>query len=105
MMHYVTPWSEAGTPTEAELRGQMEAEGLKPSAWSNGPGDRYAAHTHSYHKVIYCVAGTIRFYLPDHNAALELRPGDRLDLPAAVRHSAIVGPAGVACLEGHRRQD
>jgi quercetin dioxygenase-like cupin family protein len=105
MRPYVTPWSEAGEPTEAELRRRMEADGLNPYAWSNGPRDRYAAHAHSYHKVIYCVAGKIRFYLPDHNAALELRPGDRLDLPRDVRHSAVVGPAGVACLEGHRRQD
>jgi len=103
-MQYVTPWSEADAPTEAGLRHRMESEGLTPYAWSNGPGDRYAAHTHSYHKVIYCVQGTIRFYLPDYNAALELRPGDRLDLPAEVRHSAVVGPAGVLCLEGHRQK-
>ena len=102
MNHKVTLWTQPGPPTEAALRSAMEAEGLNPYAWGNGPGDRYAAHTHSYHKVIYCVQGSIRFYLPDLNGACELRPGDRLDLPAQVRHSAVVGSEGVLCLEGHR---
>jgi hypothetical protein len=30
-----------------------------------------------------------------------LRDGDRLDLPAGVDHDAVVGPAGVTCLEAH----
>jgi quercetin dioxygenase-like cupin family protein len=102
MNHKVTPWHGKGEPTEGALRRAMEAEGLSPYAWGNGPGDRYSAHAHAYHKVIYCVQGSIRFYLPDLNGALELRAGDRLDLPALVRHSAVVGPDGVLCLEGHR---
>ena len=102
MPHTVTIWQGANEPTEDGLRRLMQAEGLDPYAWSNGPRDRYAAHAHAYHKVIYCVRGSIRFYLPDHNAALELRPGDRLDLPAQVQHRAVVGPDGVLCLEGHR---
>jgi hypothetical protein len=28
--------------------------------------------------------------------------GDRLDLPAGVRHNAAVGPEGVVCLEARR---
>jgi hypothetical protein len=31
---------------------------------------------------------------------VELRPGDRIDLPAGVEHAATVGPDGVECLEG-----
>ncbi len=100
--HKVTPWHGKGDPTEETLRRKMEGEGLEPYAWSNGPRDRYSAHAHNYDKVIYCVRGSIRFYLPDLNAALELRPGDRLDLPAQVQHRAVVGPEGVLCLEGHR---
>ena len=32
--------------------------------WSNGPGDRYAAHDHGYDKVIVVERGSIRFGLP-----------------------------------------
>jgi len=33
---------------------------------------------------------------------LELKPGDRMVLPAGTVHSAIVGPAGCTCIEGRR---
>ena len=85
-----------GSP-EARLR----AEGLDPGAWSNGPGDRYAAHEHGYDKVLVCAAGSIRFGLPATGDIAELLAGDRLDLPAQTSHDAIVGPHGVTCLEAH----
>ena len=97
-----TSWAEAQPPTEDALRRLFATEGLSPYAWSNGPGDVYSAHAHGYHKVIYCVSGGIRFDLPDTGEAVELRPGDRLDLPAGMQHGAVVGRHGVVCLEGHR---
>lgn len=99
----VTPWPHSRPPTEADLRQTYAAEGLAPYRWSNGPHDRYQAHSHSYHKVIYVVSGAITFGLPELGESLALAAGDRLDLPAGVRHDAIVGPEGVVCLEGHRR--
>ena len=63
---------------EARLR----AEGLEPSPWSNGPGDRYGAHDHGYDKVIVVARGSIRFGLPATGKEIELATGDRLDLPA-----------------------
>jgi quercetin dioxygenase-like cupin family protein len=84
------------------LEQKFAAEGLRAYRWSNGPGDNYAEHTHAYHKVIYCVRGSIRFDLRQSGASIELGPGDRLDLPGGVAHSAVVGPQGVVCLEGHR---
>ena len=75
--------------------------GLDAGRWSNGPGDRYAVHEHGYDKVIAVERGSIVFDLPDEGVGLELREGDRLDLPAGTRHEARVGPAGVACLEAH----
>lgn len=98
----VQSWSTAEPPTEEDLRNRMQYEGLRPYRWSNGPGDVYAAHVHSYHKVIYVVDGSISFGLPEHGEQIELEKGDRLDLPPGVRHSAVVGGRGVVCLEGHR---
>jgi quercetin dioxygenase-like cupin family protein len=48
--------------------------------------------------VIVCVAGSISFHV--EGGDMELRPGDRIDLPAGVEHAATVGPDGVECLEG-----
>lgn len=81
----------------------MTNEGLDPYSWSNGPGDVYSAHSHSYDKVIYVVQGSITFGLPELNQSLTLKAGDRLDLPAGVVHNAKVGSEGVVCLEGHKR--
>jgi uncharacterized protein YjlB len=81
------------------LRARLIAEGLDPGAWSNGPGDRYGSHDHSYDKVIVVAAGSIRFGLAD--GAVDLEAGDRLELPAGIAHDAVVGPSGVTCLEAH----
>jgi len=80
----------------------MVDEHLSPYAWSNGPHDSYSAHTHGYNKVIFVVSGSITFDLPDLDRKVTLNPGDRLDLPKASPHAAVVGRDGVVCLEGHR---
>jgi uncharacterized protein YjlB len=80
---------------------RLRDEGLHPSAWSNGPGDRYAAHEHAYDKVLVVELGSIRFGLPATSEGVDLAAGDRLDLPAGTSHDALVGPAGVTCLEAH----
>jgi uncharacterized protein YjlB len=85
----------------ADLLARLRAEGLEPGSWGNGPGDTYAPHAHGYDKVLACAAGSIVFGLPATGDRVELRVGDRLDLPAGTEHSAVVGPAGVTCLEGH----
>jgi quercetin dioxygenase-like cupin family protein len=97
----VIPWTSKHTPSEAELQQVMAAEGLRPYQWSNGAHDVYVAHSHPYHKVIYVVSGSITFGLPGEGKSLELRPGDRLELPPGVVHDAVVGSQGVVCLEAH----
>jgi uncharacterized protein YjlB len=93
-------------PTMGDERERLRAEGLDPSSWANGPGDRYAAHSHAFDKVIVVARGSIRFGLPGAlgggPTSVELSVGDRLDLPAGTTHDATVGPAGVECLEAHR---
>ncbi|MCG8351427.1 MAG: hypothetical protein MI924_26965 [Chloroflexales bacterium] len=98
----VERWADDTTPDEAQIRRMLADEGLRPYSWSNGPGDVYAAHTHSYHKVIYVVSGSITFGLPERGENVQLAAGDRLDLPADIVHDAVVGPHGVVCLEAHR---
>lgn len=98
-----TPWTEVDAPTEEEVRQKMEADGLSVEAWSANDGYRFDVHTHDYHKVLYCVDGSIWFTFPDEpDLMIEMEPGDRLDLPAGVRHGAQAGMEGVACLEARK---
>jgi quercetin dioxygenase-like cupin family protein len=85
-----------------DLMTQLRSEAGGCYSWSNGPGDRYAAHNHDYEKVLYCVNGSITFVLVAEGRRLELRAGDRMVLPAGTMHSAVVGAAGCTCIEGRR---
>jgi quercetin dioxygenase-like cupin family protein len=80
----------------------LRAEAASCYSWSNGPNDRYAAHSHPYEKVLYCVDGSIVFVLEQEGRRLELKPGDRMVLPVGTVHSAVVGPGGCTCIEGQR---
>lgn len=83
------------------VRARLAADGLVPSSWTNGAGDRYAPHAHDYDKVLVVVAGSIAFELLDLGRTEDLALGDRLELPAGTVHAALVGPDGVTCLEAH----
>lgn len=80
------------------VEGALRDEGLAPFRWGNAAGYHYPPHSHEYDSVIVCIAGSITFHVAGSD--MELRPGDRLDLPAGVEHAATVGADGVECLEG-----
>lgn len=83
------------------IRLRTEATGCY--TWSNGPGDRYAPHSHTYEKILYCVEGSITFVLDAQDGKrIELKSGDRMVLAAGTVHSAVVGPSGCTCIEGKR---
>ena len=98
----VQRWTKSDVPTEEDLKKLIASEGVQLYRWSNGPGDTYYAHTHTYHKIIYVVDGSITFNLVEQGKKVELNIGDRMDLPAGIVHAAIVGDLGVVCLEGHK---
>jgi len=86
-----------------DLMARLRGEATGCYSWSNGPGDRYSAHSHSYEKVLFCVDGSITFNLEAKDGkSIELKAGDRMVLPAGTIHSAVVGPAGCTCIEGKR---
>lgn len=72
----------------------------EPRPWGNGPGDTYGWHAHGYHKVLFCLAGSIMFHTRDGD--LHLGAGDRLDLEPETEHAATVGPGGCSCVEASR---
>lgn len=88
------------TDARAQAEDAFREEGLNAHVWSNQPGYAYGEHEHSYHKVLFCVDGSIVFHTPGGDIALS--EGDRLDLPPLTPHSATVGSAGVTCMEAAR---
>ena len=78
-------------------------EGLRPTRWANGPDAVYGVHEHRYGKVLVVAAGSIAFTLENDHRTLDLRAGDRLEVPPGTPHSAVVGAEGVVCLEAHIR--
>ena len=90
-----------GETTRADALAVFSAEGCSvPRSWGNGPGDRYARHSHDYHKVLFCLDGSIVFHTDDGD--VELNAGDRLDLAPGTGHAATVGPDGCECIEAER---
>jgi quercetin dioxygenase-like cupin family protein len=98
---HVEKWQNPHPPTEQELLELMYADNLVPYRWANDPHDVYPAHVHDYDKIIFVVSGSITFGFPVEGEPTILHAGDRLDLPAGIRHNAAVGPDGVVCLEAH----
>jgi quercetin dioxygenase-like cupin family protein len=84
-----------------DLASRLRREGLDAQAWSNGPGDTYAPHSHGYDKVLVATSGSIVFHLIDTGRDVGLNAGERLELPAGTVHGATVGSGGVRCLEAH----
>jgi quercetin dioxygenase-like cupin family protein len=95
----ITRWSGGQHPTLSAITRQMQKESLRPYVWDNTPNYRYAVRTHGYTKVMYVVEGTMEVTLPDSNQRVKLRAGDRVEIPAGVRHGAIIGSSGAKCVE------
>ncbi len=93
-------WESDEAPSRASVERRLRAEGVAPSAWSNGPHDRYAEHSHRYTKLLMCASGSITFVIGGEE--VELQPGSGFVLPPGTTHSAFVGPQGCTCVEGHR---
>jgi len=98
----LTRWPHREPPTEEAVEAILRDERLTARWWSNAPGDRYGAHSHAYHKVLYCVRGSVRFVVHNGGQRFDLSPGDRLDIPPGTPHSAVVGREGVTCVEASR---
>lgn len=96
------PLAGAATKGVEAARTRLRAAGVVPHAWSNGPGDRYAAHEHPTTKLLVCAVGSITFLIGRDAMPVQLAAGDGFVLPAATRHAAVVGSDGCTCLEGHR---
>ncbi len=80
---------------------ELTRQGLTFARWSNGPHAIYGVHDHPYGKVLIVESGRITLTIDGGQRIVVMEAGDRLDLPPRTPHSAVVGPAGVVCLEAH----
>lgn len=95
-----TRTASAASGTDAALEAFRDEGCSAPRTWGNGPGDTYGWHAHGYHKVLFCLDGSITFHLHDGDVALEA--GDRLDIDPGTEHAATVGRRGCSCVEASR---
>lgn len=100
MAAYLTKRPE--TFDERAVLDAFDRERLSPHRWSNAAGDVYAPHSHRYHKVLFCLRGSISFTLTETSKQFDLEEGDRLDIEPNTPHAALVGPNGVTCIEAAR---
>ncbi len=100
-------WRGGQHPTFSTITRLMQEQGMRPYMWTNSANYRHAVCSHGYDKVLYVVEGVLEFTLPDSNQRVNLRAGDRIEIPTGTRYGIIVGSSGVKCVEAsisRRRQ-
>jgi quercetin dioxygenase-like cupin family protein len=84
---------------KAFFQEQLEKEGFKHIyEWKDKPETAYAEHKHQDKVTLYILDGDITFYIDGQT--IELKKGDRFDVPPGKDHAALVGPEGCSYLVG-----
>lgn len=99
----ITRWQHAMAPSSQNIAKVMKAQGLRPYMWTRQGNYRYAVTSHSTHKVLYVIEGSIELQFPEFNQSVTLRGGDRIDIAAGTRHAIQVGHRGAICAEASIR--
>jgi quercetin dioxygenase-like cupin family protein len=96
----VESWEEDDGPlTEKRLMGVMEREGYEVAVFAYREGTVFSEHEHAQEKCDAVIEGFFRITVAGQN--FDLKPGDRLYLPAGTRHSAqVIGRKTVVSLDG-----
>jgi quercetin dioxygenase-like cupin family protein len=86
------------------LRRTLEQEGMITAWWSDVPGTHVAMHAHDFPETRWVLEGFLR--VTAEGQAVELGPGDRLDLPRNVPHSTeVLGLGQVIYVTGTSKGD
>ena len=95
-------WEEEDGPlTEKRLMGVLEREGYEVAVYAYRQGTVFPDHEHAQEKCDAVVEGILRIAVGE--MVYDLKPGDRLYLPAGTRHSAeVIGRKTVVSLDGTR---
>jgi quercetin dioxygenase-like cupin family protein len=95
-------WNAADGPlSEKRMMRLLENEGYEVAVYAYSEGTRFPEHEHAQDKCDAVLEGTLRITVGV--AAFDLKPGDRLYLPAGTRHTAeVIGSKTVISLDGTR---
>lgn len=99
----VRHWNAAvdGVLSETALRRKLEAAGYLVARYVYPPGTTFPEHSHSLDKVDAVLSGRFRMVVAGHFAILG--PGDWVEVPRGVHHSAaVVGDEPVVSLDAAR---
>jgi len=93
-------WEEEDGPlTEKRLMRVLEREGYEVAVYAYRQGTVFPEHEHAQEKCDAVVEGFLRISVG--GTVYDLKPGDRLYLPAGTRHSAeVIGRRTVVSLDG-----
>ena len=91
-----------GPFSEAALRRKLESAGYLVARYVYPPGTTFPDHVHGMDKIDAVVAGRFRLVVAGHLAMLG--PGDWVEVPRGVRHSAtVIGDEDVVSLDAVKR--
>src|SRR5947209_1466652 len=96
----LTPRHHALVVDPLSIVEELSSVDHEAEVWSFQPRHQLDWHAHAAAKTVFCVRGHVVF----HTAAgdIDMRPGDRLDIPAGAMHAATVSDNGVTCIETQR---
>lgn len=81
------------------LRRELEREGMVTAWWSDTPGAQMPLHAHTFPETRWVVEGYLR--VTAGAEAVDLGPGDRLDLPPNLPHATeVIGLGQVIYVSG-----
>jgi quercetin dioxygenase-like cupin family protein len=92
-------WDAADGPvSEKRMMSILEQEGYEIAVYTYREGTVFPEHEHAQEKCDGVIEGTLR--ITASGEAYDLKPGDRLYLPAGTRHTAeVVGKKTVVSLD------
>ncbi len=96
-------WSKDYESNEEELQRLFENKQIEAERWTAEEFQTFPAHSHDYHKQLWCAEGSIKITVNDQQFSLQ--PGDSLDIPAGNEHSAVAGISGCVCYLAMKQVD
>lgn len=81
---------------EDEIFGQITREGYTPRRVVEAPGSVYDSHTNPCDLVLAFLRGSAEIRVGEH--VYHCVPGDKLNIPGCLPHSAVVGTQGLVYL-------
>ena len=99
----VRHWNDTvdGPFSEEALRTRLESAGYLVSRYTYSPGTSFPEHSHKVDKIDAVVSGRFRMVVAGHFAILG--PGDWVEVPRGVHHTAaVIGEEPVVSLDAVR---